>query len=354
MAQMDGKSFGISVLSSVVGSLVTATSTAIWEHVKHGSIDWIGIGALFLLTVVVFFLLIMLLRRNRPHDKPPLGSQVGQLPSKLAIHSAYYGNSPQTDADVTARLKALPREGLVISVNNNELGCDPAPNQWPAKRLRVKYSYGNDVVFEATCPEHSRMVLPEDHLQSEMDSLKEIHAGELKRLENANDVELGKTQDARKEYWDKKKALDEQGLDSLLTPLQIEALVLARELRTFADALPPYPTSPIQGQDEPNGDYMARDFAFRTEAISQWGKKLTYGFKNRDFGNKIASIYHRAGEEYDLDYPPNMLASVAADAGPSLTPYGIPKLAQEMEMIAIWINRKQRGEEDLLSEQRLH
>ena len=183
-----GKAFLLNLLSSIGGSLVTSTSTAIWEHLKHGSVDWYGIIALFVLTGVVFFFLIFLLRKNHApatHQPPP--AIPSPAPSKLVIHSAYYGNSLITDRDVTARLKELARDGLVISVNNNELGCDPAPNQPPAKRLRVKYSYGNDSVFEVTRPEHSRMVLPED----------------------------------------------EQGLDSLLTPLQIEAIQLSVGLLDF-------------------------------------------------------------------------------------------------------------------------
>jgi hypothetical protein len=135
----------------------------------------------------------------------------------------------------------------------------------------------------------------------------------------------------------------------IFSPLQIDALALAKELRNFGDSLPPYPSIPAKRNDEPNGDYMVRYHTLITEARPQWERQLSHGYANRDFGRKIASIFHRAGEEYDLEYPPDML-SRSAEIGPSFTSYGITKLAQEMEMVAIWINRKERKEVDLLHE----
>jgi hypothetical protein len=84
---------------------------------------------------------------------------------KLVIHSAYYGTGPENDQDVIEAIKQLPVDGLVIPVDNNALQCDPAPNR-PGKRLRVKYSYGNDKVYEVSMFENSRMVLPEKYEQN--------------------------------------------------------------------------------------------------------------------------------------------------------------------------------------------
>jgi hypothetical protein len=36
------------------GAVVTSLITAIWEKIRHGSVDWYGIGGLFLLTCAVF------------------------------------------------------------------------------------------------------------------------------------------------------------------------------------------------------------------------------------------------------------------------------------------------------------
>ena len=82
--------------------------------------------------------------------------------SELVIHSAYYGNSPDREESVIEVLNQLPKDALAISVNNNVLNCDPAPSIPPKKRLRVRYSYGNDAVFETSCIEGERLVLPEN------------------------------------------------------------------------------------------------------------------------------------------------------------------------------------------------
>jgi len=90
--------------------------------------------------------------------------------SKLVIHSAYYGNSPDREESVLERLKQLPLDAMAIQVNNNVLDCDPAPNIPPKKRLRVKYSYGSDAIFETSCIEGERLVLPENSELRKMQS----------------------------------------------------------------------------------------------------------------------------------------------------------------------------------------
>jgi ribosomal protein L14E/L6E/L27E len=82
--------------------------------------------------------------------------------SKLVIHAAYYGNTPENELSVIGRVNEAVRDALAIQVNNNVLGCDPAPNIAPRKRLRVKYSYGTGTIFEASCIEGEWLVLPEN------------------------------------------------------------------------------------------------------------------------------------------------------------------------------------------------
>jgi hypothetical protein len=92
-------------------------------------------------------------RQSRGHNN---------LPPKLVIYSAYYGTSTTDDRDVTETVRQLPKDAVAIVVDNNTLQCDPAPNKPEVKRLRVRYSYGNDVISEVSLPEHSRMVLPQE------------------------------------------------------------------------------------------------------------------------------------------------------------------------------------------------
>jgi hypothetical protein len=86
---------------------------------------------------------------------------------KLVIHSASYGTSEIDDVSVLDAVKNLPRDGLVIQVDNNLVKGrdDPAPNQ--PKRLRIEYSYGESSPhaierLESQPGSPSRVVLPED------------------------------------------------------------------------------------------------------------------------------------------------------------------------------------------------
>jgi len=79
---------------------------------------------------------------------------------KLIIHSAFYGTGPLTDVSVLQKLNTAERDGLVIPVDNNFFGCDPAPNQ--VKRLVVEYSYVNSAKFTVMANEYGRLVLPQD------------------------------------------------------------------------------------------------------------------------------------------------------------------------------------------------
>jgi hypothetical protein len=95
-------------------------------------------------------------------------------PKKLTIRSAFYGTGTLDERDVTDKLSAATTDALVVPVDNNFLGCDPAPMK--PKRLRVEYSYGNLSILQATRWEGGRLLLPEDseiqRLTSEIRQLK--------------------------------------------------------------------------------------------------------------------------------------------------------------------------------------
>jgi hypothetical protein len=52
-----GRSFLSGVLQSIGGSLVLSIVGAIWDKLKHGSVDWLAIAGLFIIACVVIFLL---------------------------------------------------------------------------------------------------------------------------------------------------------------------------------------------------------------------------------------------------------------------------------------------------------
>jgi|SRR6185437_8638561 len=100
-----------------------------------------------------------------------------EVPSKLIIHSAFYGTGPYDDVSVLEKLNSLPKDGLAVLVDNNLVEVDPAPNR--QKRLVVEYSYGNSGKKTVTRPESIpgnsvRLVLPED---SEISPLSPLQTG---------------------------------------------------------------------------------------------------------------------------------------------------------------------------------
>jgi hypothetical protein len=105
-------------------------------------------------------------------------------PAKLFIHRAFYGFGP-SNLDITDKLRAAPRDALVIPVDNNLVPYDPIFGV--RKQLVVNYSYGDGVVHSVSRRESMqgdmvRLVLPEDSeiakLKSEIEQLKK----ELQRL----------------------------------------------------------------------------------------------------------------------------------------------------------------------------
>jgi len=129
----------------------------------------------------------------------------------------------------------------------------------------------------------------------------------------------------------------------LLNPLQIEALKIAKDLRDFLASLQPIPSDPTQTPGEENPQYLVRFYQARTEEQGKWRAKLMHGYANRKFGERITMLMHRAGEE--VEYPA-FVPSFAEK--PPMSADDVRKLAQQMEMMAIWINRKERNEVDLL------
>lgn len=123
-------------------------------------IFWILVFCAVLLCFVLSFVIDVAFKStSNPTKEIPKTSNGPK--SRLKIISAFYELDADHSEDVTDRMNQLPREGLVITVDNNTMGCDPAPNVPPGKYLRVRYTYGNDVIREIRLPENSRMVIPE-------------------------------------------------------------------------------------------------------------------------------------------------------------------------------------------------
>src|SRR5258708_952646 len=166
---------------TVLGALACAYS--VYRH-YHPEIPAIQLWVILLVLTWTFLgygVSLGRFRRLPPPAKKP------EEPSKLVIHSALYGAGGFKDVSVTDQLNAARRDALVIPVDNNLISGspDPAPNQ--AKRLEVKYSYGNAVPRTVSRNEYSILVLPED---SEIERL----TGDVKILGDALAQERTSTQ----------------------------------------------------------------------------------------------------------------------------------------------------------------
>jgi len=86
-----------------------------------------------------------------------------RMPPKVRIISAFYGNSAENEVSVVEYLKAYPRNALALQVDNNLLDGlpDPAPCILPKKILTVRYSFGNDTVWETSRGEGEWLTLPD-------------------------------------------------------------------------------------------------------------------------------------------------------------------------------------------------
>src|SRR5262249_36939561 len=100
---------------------------------------------------------IALTRKPQPEDKTTAAQKER---SKLHIHSAIYGTGPDTDVDVTEKLRGMVHDGLVVPVANDLAPRDP--HFGAKKHLTVEYSYGNPSRSRVARIEDSRLVLPED------------------------------------------------------------------------------------------------------------------------------------------------------------------------------------------------
>ncbi len=76
----------LNVLGNLGAGLVIALATALWERLRHQSVDWYGIAALFLLTSITFYLLLKKMPQEKKNDHGPavrfMASEIN--PEKIA------------------------------------------------------------------------------------------------------------------------------------------------------------------------------------------------------------------------------------------------------------------------------
>lgn len=236
--------------------------------------------------------------------------------SRLTIHSAVYGTGPINDRDVTARLRSVLPDAVVIPVENNFFGIDPAPMQ--VKRLQVDYSYGNQARFTTSRQGHDRMVLPEG-IETAKDSTtaicKEITpesialSEEKKLVDKVNRMSAKELRDhsGDKEFVRRFEAIpknkyrelpnDPGEPDRYIDTFQQRAMALSRELREFVKELGPDAADAIRRdprEDNPEGIMKAVHVSF--PRIS----KMHHGYERR-FKDRVIDVYHEMREHNLID-----------------------------------------------------
>ena len=247
-------------------SVLSAVWKAISQAVHHSPVDWLLFGGLVLFGVVLIVIAFVVSRGMESVLEPKDGTLptvrrqpgVAQAP-KLQILSAIYGpyKGKGEGVDVTEVLKGLlTSDALAVMINNDIFG-DPAIGK--AKRLQVSYSYGSPAVVKIERRESDLMVLPEDTFLKEQ--AENNHAQETTP-------------------------------QPLFTPLQIEAVQLANELKEFHKSLPSYPENAISPDE--TTERMGELIVEKMVQISAWAGQTGHAYSAR-FSARVTDFAHRLG-----------------------------------------------------------
>lgn len=300
------QNFLFGTLQNVGGSVLIVLAVAIWAKVKHGSVDWFGIGALFLFAFAVFFLLFRLVRRYSQLLKGKGGEPESGSASRLKILWAHYGADGGPVKEVAEEyLKPRIRgDSLVGWVGSDLFGpLDPAIGL--NKQLKVRYSF-DGAESTVTRPQHALLVLPEDtYLREQLEAcqrakqesrsnFEELKA-ELARLKRAqfsiavNGVPIAGP--AKAAAQDRMEEAAQQPLGTLFSPLQVMALELRNDLGKFLEEIGPEPV--VQSSNFANTQQGVIDYIETKEAtVSRWRDVLREKYESR-FRERARELYHR-------------------------------------------------------------
>jgi hypothetical protein len=164
-------------------------------------------------------------------------------------------------------------------------------NQWPSRqKLRQKFLWANGERIRLEAELNTRGQMHDE----EMRKLKATHADELRQASSKFDLdECSEVRD----HCEKKRRTAEEKLRvleaqlSVLTPLQIEAFRLAKEMRAFLAELG---SRPMVNRSDFPGDIQGHLDA-QHEAERPWELKLKSGYRTR-FAKRIEDIMDRFGD----------------------------------------------------------
>lgn len=308
-----GHQFLLGVLQSVGGSLVTTIGSAIWQHVKHGSVDWLAICGLFILTAAVFFLLFWFFGRGSKTETIPAGHNQPQPPEDP--------QAPRSPEELREQVTALAGDLCAFLMNNNQeinpphvddgyAGLGDIPDdpgirdEFPAKfgvRIRQVQSYLGERTLLAERVDFSSVG---DVLQSKVRNAGDVRSiiRALDRAKYAIDEKCihGKPF----ELFDSKppRLFVSDSPQLVFTPLQIEIIERARGLRQLLKNAGPPPEMQNKGP-KPEGEDLQKWLAQRTlEALeweqkrAEWTQQILYAYQ-RDFAQQVEQTIYTVGLE---------------------------------------------------------
>jgi hypothetical protein len=290
-------------------SLMTSIGRIIWLRIHQSPIDWYFLGGLFLFGILL--LLIAAWRQSRtsfgaPNEAQPVVPSNNS--SRLKIISAQYGVEGIAEPDVTHYLSKRLRGNSFAELIVAELfdGYDPVSNV--PKVLKVRYSFDGRE-FAISRPEYSWLILPEDKfLKDRLEELK----GQLDRLsqESVSIAVNGKLVAGPAAFDEKRK------IEGLLTPLQIEALAIAKEMRAFLNNFEPQPPpiDPRTQDAKTRLELMAKRASWRGKIWSAY--ELQFAERKRNLALQFGALGYtlNLSQFQDGRHEPVYVISKEADA----------------------------------------
>lgn len=174
----------------------------------------------------------------------------------------------------------------------------------------------------------------------------ELEADRQRREKSQLESDLWRAQESRRMCDEERREVlrELKELKLVLSPVQLESLQLAKELRDLNADLGPYPDGVLDpNETDPARAAEAMAANFRREM--KWQQRFLAAYADSDVAKRITSLMNRLGRQYDdfsiwpPDYSPEKIK-------PSKN--ALPGMAQRLEMIVIWINRRERNEVHLL------
>ena len=141
------------------GSLAGAAGF-LWLGIKGPSLKGAFVARLPWVRLKVALAEIEELRKQYPGPFATMTAQYAASQSKLKIHSASWGSASSRQPVLDA-VDRQPKDGLVLGVSNEVLGCDPAWGN-DNKYIEVEYSYGDGPMQKVSRRQGRLLILPED------------------------------------------------------------------------------------------------------------------------------------------------------------------------------------------------